>query len=78
MNIWNIKKVREENLLAGLLNMYERKDFENFVTDFTPGFFEGRGKTRGGGYLVYFADGMCTSFRVSFSAIYSKAGYLFC
>ena len=31
-----------------------------------------------GGYLVYFADGMCTSFRVSFSAIDSKAGYLFC
>ena len=31
----------------------------------------------GGGYLVYFADGMCTSFRVSFSANYSKAGYLF-
>ena len=31
----------------------------------------------GGGYLAYFADGMCTSFRVSFSAINSKAGYLF-
>ena len=43
MNIWNIRKVREENVLAGLLNTCEKKDIENFVTDFTPGFFRGKG-----------------------------------
>ena len=43
MNIWNIRKVREENVLSGLLNMYKKKDFENFVTDFTPGFLRGKG-----------------------------------
>ena len=43
MNIWNIRKVREENVLAGLLNTYEKKDLENFVTDFTKGFFRGKG-----------------------------------
>ena len=46
MNIWNIRKVREENVLSGLLNTYEKKDFENFVTDFTPGFFRGKGQKR--------------------------------
>ena len=30
---------------------------------------------RGGGYLVYFADGMCTPFRVSISLLFSKTGY---
>ena len=43
MNIWNMRNVREENMLAGLLNTYEKKDLENFVTDFTPGFFRGKG-----------------------------------
>ena len=43
MNVWNIRKVHEENVLSGLLNTYEKKDFENFVTDFTPGFFRGKG-----------------------------------
>ena len=43
MNIWNIRKVREENVLSGLLSTYEKKDFENFVTDFTPGVFRGKG-----------------------------------
>ena len=45
MNIRNIRKVCEQNVLAGLLNTYEKKDLENFATDFTPGFFEGRGKS---------------------------------
>ena len=43
MNIWNIRKVCEENVLSGSLSKYEKKDFENFVTDFTPGFFRGKG-----------------------------------
>ena len=43
MNIWNIRKVREENVLSGLLNRYEKKDFKNFVTDFTPVFLRGKG-----------------------------------
>ena len=29
----------------------------------------------GGGYLVYFADGMCTPFRVSISPLFSSTGY---
>ena len=40
-------------MLSGLLNTYEKKDFENFVPDFTPGFLEGRGKNRPkGAFLV--------------------------
>ena len=46
MNIWNMRKVREENVLGGLLKTYEKKDLEHFVTDFTPGFLKGRGKNR--------------------------------
>ena len=46
MNIWNIGKVREENVLVGLLNACKKKKLENFVTDFTPGFLEERGKNR--------------------------------
>ena len=34
-------------MLSGLLNTYEKKDFENFVTDFTPGFFRGKGVKTG-------------------------------
>ena len=29
----------------------------------------------GGGYLVYFADGMCTPFRVSILPLFSNTGY---
>ena len=43
MDIWNMRKVRDENVLGGLLSTYEKKDLENFVTDFTPGFFRGKG-----------------------------------
>ena len=43
MNIWNIGKVREENVLVGFLNTCKKKHFENLVTDFTPGFFRGKG-----------------------------------
>ena len=35
---------------------------------------KGTMNSRGGG-LVYFADGMCTPFRVSFSPLFSRAGY---
>ena len=38
-----MRKVRDENVLGGLLNTYEKKDLENFVTDFTPGFFRAKG-----------------------------------
>ena len=34
-------------MLSGLLNTYEKKDFENFVTDFTPGFFRWKGVKTG-------------------------------
>ena len=31
-------------MLAGLLKTYEKNDVENFVTDFTQGFFRGKGQ----------------------------------
>ena len=43
MNIWNVRKVREKNVLACLLNTYEKGDCENLETSFTPDFFRNKG-----------------------------------
>ena len=43
MNIWNIRKVHGENTLAGLLNTLREKILKILLTDFTVGFFSGKG-----------------------------------